>query len=55
MKHQTRFALLGLSLAIMMILVLMGGCSSYNAAPESEAPPEPKVLIYSLDELPVHT
>ncbi len=55
MKHNTRFALLGLSLAIMMILVLMGGCSSRNAAPESEAPPEPKVLIYSLDELPVHT
>ena len=55
MKHHTRFALLGLSLAIMMILVLMGGCSYHNAAPESEAPAEPKVLIYSLDELPVHT
>ncbi len=63
MKNSARLVLLGLSMAMVMILVLVGGCSSYNSDAKTEAkteattdaPPAAKILISSLDELPAHT
>lgn len=53
MKRQARFIPLCLSLACIVMLALFAGCSSTKPAPAPEA--APKILVYSLDELPVHT
>jgi hypothetical protein len=55
MKYPARIAAMGLTLALMMILVLLGGCASSKSAPAPEAPAVQKVVITSLDELPAHT
>ncbi len=49
MKRNTHRTTLGLSLALMLILILSGGCASY------QSPPVQKLAISSLDELPIHT
>ncbi len=51
MKTQTRLSLWGLTLAMLLLAIALGACSSTRPA----ATPEPKILINSLDELPVHT
>jgi len=51
MKTQTRLSLWGLTLAMLLLAIALGACSSTKPA----AAPEPKILINSLDELPVHT